>query len=102
MTGIHLLRLTVIMSRGRRRVTGDGGIGGFSHRIAGIGWFPGWSVLCLTLPHIELSPLLLSYFQNQRRPGGADAHQISQSGLRLANQVIVGAVVVIKDCDSDG
>lgn len=60
------------------------------------------SVLSLALPHVELTPSLVSNFENQRCPGGAVTHQVPQCGLRLADNVIVTVVVLIKDCEPDG
>ena len=65
------LRLTV-----RWRVTVERGVGGFSLRVTGVGDFPSLSVLSLALPHVKLSPPLLSNLEDKGRPGGAVTHQV--------------------------
>ena len=102
MTGIHFLRLTVTLRGRGRRVIPERGIGGISLRVTGVCHFPCLRVLSLALPHVELTSPLLTNFENKRRPGGAVTHQVLQCGFRLADEVIVTVVVVIKDCNSDG
>ena len=102
MTGIHFLRLIVTLRGRGRRVIPKRGIGGFPLRVTGVCHFPCLRVLSLALPHVELTPPLQTNFENKRRPGGAVTHQVPQCGLRLADEVILSVVVVIKDCNSDG
>ena len=102
MTGIYLLRLIVTLWGRGRRVIPKRGIGGIPLRVTGVCHFPCLRVLSLALPHVELTSPLLTNFENQWRPGGAVTHQVPQCGLRLADEVILSVVVVIKDCNSDG
>ena len=101
-TGIHLLRLIEALRGRGRRVIPERGIGGIPLWVTRVCHFPCLRVLSLALPHVELTSPLLTNFENQRRPGGAVTHQVPQCGLRLADEVILSVVVVIKDCNSDG